>query len=380
MRKTHPHADDVNGLIETRLADAERERLRLLTAREVVTAEALKNAVLGRGHTEDFLGFARSFLEDVEKRGEVRRSRKERAVLAKLEEFGGSPLPFRRLTVAFLDRWTAWLMAEKKNKASTVAAAITVVRLHYNRAVRHGVVAAADSPFPVYKPPKPAKPERTKLTAAQVASIEGLDLGQAGPNGSGKAKVRDWFLFSLYTQGMRFADVMQLRRRNVTREEEGDGTVYRVTYRMGKTTKTNSVLLVPQSLAIIEPYLQRGGGPDEYLFDALDGYDTATAKGLTNALSSRNAYANKLLRQIAKRAGIGAPVSFHCARHTFADLARKGGWSVYDVSRALRHSDLRITDGYLAGFDADALDERMRGLFGSDESGVGSGVGVATRT
>jgi integrase len=129
-----------------------------------------------------------------------------------------------------------------------------------------------------------------------VAAIEGLDLGPRGPNGSAVAKVRDWFLFSLYAQGMRFSDVMQLRRKNVTREEDGDAAgygegraVYRVRYRMGKTGKLNAVLLVPQALAIIEPYLQRIDDPEAYLFDALDRYDTSTPKGLHDALSSRNA-------------------------------------------------------------------------------------------
>jgi integrase/recombinase XerD len=363
VRKTYELHEEVNQLIEARLADAERARLRLLTAREVVTAEGLKEAVFGRGHSGCLLDYARAFLDAVERQGNVQRARKERAVLAKLEEFAGSPLPFRRLTPAFLDRWTSWLLAEKKNKASTVAAGITVLRLHFNRAVRHGIVSAADSPFPNYKPPRIQKPERTKLTAEQVAAIERLDLGPGGPTGSGVAKVRDWFMFSLYAQGMRFSDVLQLRRRNVGRDEQEGGAVYRVRYRMGKTGKPSAVLLVPQALALIEPYLQREGAPDAYLFDALDRYDTSTPAGLLQALSSRNAYANKVLRQIAERAGVDVPVSMHVARHTFADLARKGGWSVYDISKGLGHGGLAVTTGYLAGFDAEALDERMRGLF-----------------
>ena len=382
VRKTHDLHEEINELIETKLNAAERERLRLLKTGEHPTAEALKAAVVGKGHTDCFLAYAEEFLDGVERQGNVQRGRKERAVLGKLEAFAGRPLPFRRLTPAMLDRWTLWLMTEKKNKASTVAAGISVLRLHYRRAVRHGIVNAADSPFTRYRPPKIARPERAKLSAAQVAAIEALDLGPAGPEGSGLAKVRDWFLFSLYAQGMRFSDVVQLRRSDVVRAEappeageDDDGepvVVYRVRYRMGKTQKTNDVLLVPQALAVLGPYLDRDvpglgadgeGGVDPYLFDALDRYDTTTPEGLHKALSSRNAYANKLLREIAARAGIDAKVSFHVARHSFADLARKGGWSVYDVSRALRHSSLSITDGYLAGFDAEALDERMRGLF-----------------
>ena len=135
--KTHGLHEDVNGLIETKLPAVERERLRLLTRAEVPTAEALKAAVAGKGHAGSPLDFADGFLQGVEARGEVQRAQKERVVLAKLEASAGKPLPFRRLTTASLDRWTAWPTTERK--ASTAGAAITVLRLHYNRAVCHGV-------------------------------------------------------------------------------------------------------------------------------------------------------------------------------------------------------------------------------------------------
>jgi integrase len=371
VRKTHPLADEINTLIEARLADAERERLRLLTAREVVTAEALKKAVAGRGHSECFLEYARTFLLDVEKQGNVQRAKGERAVLTKLEEFAGAPLPFRRLTPALLDRWTAWMLTEKKNKASTVQRGVNALRAHYNRAIRHGIVAASDSPFPAYKPPRAERPERTKLTAAQVAAIEGLDLGPAGPHGSPAAKARDLFLFSFYTRGTRFSDVLQLRRRSVTREEDGEGVTYRLRYRMGKTKRRVAVLLVPQALAIIEPYLQRDGAADDpgaFLFDTLDGEPVDTPHGLNAVLRHLNRFTNRHLQQIAATSGIDVPLTYHCARHSFADLARRSGWSVYDISKGLGHGGLAMTAGYLADLDAEALDERMRGLFTSGGS------------
>jgi hypothetical protein len=78
-RKSHDLHEDINGLIEGRLADAERERLRLLQIREVSTAEALKSAVAGKGYTDCFLDFAHAHLDDVEAQGNVGRVREERA-------------------------------------------------------------------------------------------------------------------------------------------------------------------------------------------------------------------------------------------------------------------------------------------------------------
>lgn len=62
-------------------------------------------------------------------------------------------------------------------------------------------------------------------------------------------------------------------------------------------------------------------------------------------------------------AGIQKHVTTHVARHTFADLARRKGWSVYDISKAMAHSKLRETEVYLANFDHDALDEKLAALF-----------------
>ena len=41
-------------------------------------------------------------------------------------------------------------------------------------------------------------------------------------------------------------------------------------------------------------------------------------------------------------------LTFHIARHTWADLARKSGRDVYEMGRGLAHSGLGITERYLA--------------------------------
>ena len=64
-------------------------------------------------------------------------------------------------------------------------------------------------------------------------------------------------------------------------------------------------------------------------------------------------------------AGIDKPLSTHIARHSFADVARSAGWSIYDISKALRHSSVEMTERYLKAFDTAALDDRMNELFGA---------------
>ena len=57
-------------------------------------------------------------------------------------------------------------------------------------------------------------------------------------------------------------------------------------------------------------------------------------------------------------------LTMHVARHSFADMARQSGWSIYDISRALRHSNIAVTESYLSAIDEQAVDTGLDELFG----------------
>ena len=56
-------------------------------------------------------------------------------------------------------------------------------------------------------------------------------------------------------------------------------------------------------------------------------------------------------------------VLFHIARHSFADIARQKKANVYDISKALGHSSLKITENYLSKFDTASQDATMKQVF-----------------
>ena len=382
VRRGHPHADRINGLVARRLAEAEDERLRLLTEREPVTAEALRAAVAPPEAAPDagcLVAYARRFVGTLEAQGNVGRFKRESTVLNKLEAFararglgsGRSALPFDALTAPVLRDYEAHMIGELGNKPSTARGNLKVVRTHYRRAQKEGLVDRGRDPWAAFTPARAAKPERPKLSLAQVRALEALDLGDSGATASLECRTRDAFLLSLYAAGMRFADVARLRVENVVRA----GGEMRLVYEMGKTKKRADVRLVAQAERIVRAYLTGAGGaekpPGAFLLGMLDGYDLSTPTLAWNAVSSQNALANKTLKRLAERAAtpdvpMPAKLSFHISRHSFADLARRSGWSTYDVSKALAHSSLAQTETYLAGFDAAGLDAKMDGLFGED--------------
>ena len=49
--------------------------------------------------------------------------------------------------------------------------------------------------------------------------------------------------------------------------------------------------------------------------------------------------------------------------NSFADFARKKQMNVYDISKALGHSSIAITEAYLSSFDETTLDNEMQRIF-----------------
>ncbi len=95
-------------------------------------------------------------------------------------------------------------------------------------------------------------------------------------------------------------------------------------------------------------------------------------RDLTLKKESANALVNKELKNVLKDLKI-REVSFHVARHTFANLARLSAdkdssnpikWDIYRISRALGHSSIKVTEIYLKGFESTELTGAMDSLIG----------------
>jgi integrase len=132
---------------------------------------------------------------------------------------------------------------------------------------------------------------------------------------------RDIFVFAALT-GMSFVDISALRKSDIY---EIDGYQWIITSRH-KTGIPFKVRLLPQALTILERYADP---LKERIFDLL-GY---------HAIAKR-------LRQVMKENGITRPVTFHCARHTFAIMALNQGMPIESVSSILGHSNIRTTQIY----------------------------------
>ena len=358
VRKAHPNADALNTLIDQRLVETEQAVIELAALQASFTVDDLHSALSAPEEAEaetDFFVFADHLIDDLERRGQVYTYKRYKSICKKLRAYIGELLPFETITPKLLREYETHLIEHYGNSANTVRTNFNALRSIFYKAIREGHAEQSANPFFQFTPIKQTRPGRGKLTLEELRAIEALPLKE----GSLIWHVRNYFLFSFYCAGIRFGDLAKMTWEEITPE----GADVRLAYRMSKTGTRKVIKLLPQARAILDRYPKRPSSP--YLFPILERYDTSTPKKLVSAVSAQNALINKYLKKIAVQAGIETKLSFHIARHSFADIARQKGWDVYTISKALGHANIKVTESYLKGFDEAGLDEKMDELFGS---------------
>lgn len=197
-------------------------------------------------------------------------------------------------------------------------------RLYYNtfvtalnEAVREGIIPE--------NPTKLLKKEEKKLIGQGESrrcylSIEEIRLLMATP--CKDETVKQAFLFACFC-GLRISDVRTLRWADIGKGTEG----YYISKLM---VKTRYVVTVPLSENALSWMPVRGQArADNKVFELPSFFSV-----------------NYRLKQWAREAGIDKPVTFHCARHTFATTLLTMGVDLYTTSKLLGHQNIITTQVY----------------------------------
>ena len=360
VRKTHPNHHDLN-----RYLSGLRERAQAAIARRMadgtLTAKGVRNDVRDAPEEDEaptgFLVFAEEMLEGYRERDQIGTWRSYRGVLSKFKKYlkvehGRRSLPFDDLDVALLRGFRTWMKAERGNSQNTIHKGLRVIRTFLYQAIREGHFPQEENPF-FHLTLRREKVKRDALSLEDMERIENHEV----PPGSVMWDVRNMFVFSFYTGGPRFGDVLR------TRWEHVDGG--RLTYEMEKTGEASGIVLVDGAKEILQRYEDRKN--KEFVFPLLDGRDIEGEANWNRVKSSRNSMANDFLKKIARRADIdGDPdsVSFHISRHSIAHLLYQKWGDMRKVQQILGHASMKQTERYLSGFEDLSLDDDFRDVFG----------------
>ena len=148
---------------------------------------------------------------------------------------------------------------------------------------------------------------------------------------------------------MRVGDLIQLKWKDI----EGDFLIYK----MNKNGETMPLKLIAKAQEILKYYKPVKPNLDSYIFPLFDNNILYTnPKFLNSQIGSKTAIINNNLKRLAKLAEINTNLTNHISRHSYADIVRKSGASLYDLKNLLGHSNTKITEKYIASFDKEASD------------------------
>ncbi len=276
---------------------------------------------------------------------------KLRAYLGKSLNGRQNDLSFPEITYKFLKNYERYL---KKigNGANTIHGNMKFLKTVWRDAVKTKHFRTMDNPWDDYNAPK-EKSQRTRLKPVQIEEIEALIVKQ----GTRKFDSKNMFLFSYYLQGMRVSDVLQLRWNQIKGSH--------LHYKAGKTKKARSRKLIVRAKQILEYYQKPKQSKDDYIFPFLQGINKADwqPRKFRKLLDAKNSKIRSGLMEIAEELGY-EKLSMHVARHSFADIARKIIGDVHQVSDALDHSSISITENYFNDAEPEENDELVRKIFG----------------
>ncbi len=254
-----------------------------------------------------------------------------------------------KLDAEWIEEFQDYLLREIGNSNNTVRKKLQRFKAMTDWLIKENHIS--DNPFSKVEKVEPKKiNNKVKLTIEQIQAIENLELEK----GSQLWHVKNYFLYSFYNAGIRFGDLCTLYWRNLV-----DG---RLVYEMRKTGGKKNIRQLAPMQKILDRYRVPTSKPGDYIFPLLK-KNYRDPIELRKIISSKNARVNKLLKTLAKKAGIESSISFHVSRHTWAHYALKKGMDLYSISKALGHADLKITEEYIKSFDEEMLDKSMENLY-----------------
>lgn len=228
-------------------------------------------------------------------------------------------------------------------------------RTFYNLAMKDGFIPRISYPFDCIHT-KPCKTVKRALSRKEMSRLLHFPL----PEKSSARFARDLFLFSFYTQGMSFVDIVFLKWENVNGEI--------ISYTRHKSKQLIKIGITPQIQELFERYGTDKNtiGNDGYIFPIINtNPQEFEQRSEYNQYRSALGHINRKLKQIADELKISIPLTTYVARHTWATLARENGIPVSTISAGLGHTTESMTQVYLKELDIDYLkkiNERMNNL------------------
>ncbi|MGV0939988.1 tyrosine-type recombinase/integrase [Empedobacter sp. ULE_I140] len=260
-----------------------------------------------------------------------------------LFKFHPNNLPFKSISPGFLEKFEVF-MRSRGNTDGGIGVRMRELRSIVNTAIRRDLMEEKDYPFKKYKISK-LKSSGNKRALSEQEFIAFRDVNLS--NRPDLIEAYDYFMFSFYTRGMNFIDIMKLKWTDIN-----DG---RIIYRRSKTKRDFNIEITDQVKLILDKYRIRQN-ESEYIFPIILKHGL-TEEQIVLRKQKVITRCNKKLKIIGELLGINQTITTYVARHTYATIMKNRGASTEIISESMGHSSVQVTMSYLKDFDNQALDE-----------------------
>jgi len=253
----------------------------------------------------------------------------------------GNSLTIEELNADKITGYQLWLR-HRGICLNTISCYMRSLKTIYNRATRE-LNILDKKPFDNAFTGK-TKTEKRAITTYNIRKIASLIL----PEGSPEALARDMFLFSVYTMGMPFVDMVFLKKSQI---KNGGFDYFR-----HKTNQRIHVAIEPCMQAIINKYIKKSHS--EYVFPILDSNITKDVDAL---YAAKLAQYNRFLAAIAQKANIPKLTSY-ISRHTWASIAYSENVDLNVISKGMGHTNTNATLVYVKEINDSRLSKANAGI------------------
>lgn len=219
---------------------------------------------------------------------------------------------------------------------NTISFYMRILRAVYNRAVEQGITLQRYPFKHVYT--GVCKTIKHALPLSVIKQIRLLEL----PPNSTLDYVRDMFLFSFYTRGMSFVDMAYLHK-----EDLSEGIL---SY---KRKKTGQLLHIRWERCMENIVKKYSWNHTVYLLPILKDNGVDERRQYKNAITLMN----RRLKDIGRMVGLTHPLTMHCARHSWASVAKHKRIPLSVISESMGHDSEGTTMIYLSSLDTAVIDE-----------------------
>lgn len=353
--KPHPNFKIENGFIIKQKHEALSIIRNFQLNDEDFTLESFERKFRGVPETNDnFFDFTEEIIKEMEQSDRLGNARAYKEAKESLVKFinenhlGKTIVKFKELTPELLEKYEVY-MRSRGNENGGMAFKMRQIRAIFNKAINRKIISQDIYPFKYYKVSKlKAKPNKRALTVEDFKKLKDVNLSQF-PH---LMEAYNYFMFSFYTRGMNFVDMMYLKKSDIVND--------RLYYTRAKTKGRFNIEIVDKAQEIIDFYKDKTKNTS-YVFPILLS-DDMTPKQIEYRKHKVLSRYNRKLGEIAKIAGVESHVTSYVARHSFATILKKKGTSTDLISELMGHSNVQITMTYLKDFEDEELDKANRTL------------------